>query len=422
MPDAAVPAPPFERTTLIGLLTIDLFARTSYGLCRTPVLPLWAASLGAGPAQVGAIGAAATLTGLVLKIPAGALSDVIGRAPLMWLGLSVFAFAPLAYPWVSVLALLFVLRVLHGCATALYSPASMAVAATVARDRRAEVLSWLSNTKIAASLAGAFLGGWLLKRASDSDGPTVAAFHDAWWIAASLGIAALIVGSFVLVRLRGSRFVPAKKGSFAQVGRGLRAAVTHRPLLLVSGVEGLQNTSVGMLEQFLPIYAVFVCGLDSFQAGVLFGVQSLSSVVCKPIFGRWSDRHGRRKPLVAGLWLCALPFFAMPLTVHFEVLLGLAFVFGLGEALVTSTASALAADVAHDAGLGAAMGAFGTIGDAGHAFGPLFCGWVLATFDDGAGDTTSSTGFRVAFWAIALAMALAAWGTTRLREPTATRE
>lgn len=408
-----------DRAAVVALLGTDFCARTSYGLCRTPLLPLWAAALGASPPEIGVVGAAATITGVVVKFPAGSLSDVIGRGPLLVLGLVVFALGPHLYPLASGIAALLVLRFFHGLATATYGPASMAAAVSLAGERRGEVLAWLSNTKIAGSLTGAFLGGWILTgilATHAGHAPTIATarFHTAWHVAAGLGGVALLLGLFVLRRSSLAE-APRKKGGWRKVARGLREAATNRTLLLVSSTEGLQNVSVGVLEQFLPLYAVLIAGLTPFQAGLLFAIQTGSAIVSKPLFGRLSDRRGRHGLLIAGMAACALPFAAIPWTSSFVALLLLAAVFGVGEALVTASAAALAADVAEHQGLGAAMGAFGTIGDIGHAAGPLLGGAMLAAFGwngESAGGAAEGA-FRSCFLIVAIAMALAALALVR---------
>ena len=64
---------PFLLLCLIG------FASFFCSYLRIPVLPLFAASLGAGPAQVGLINGAFMLTAGLLSIPGGLLSDRTGR-------------------------------------------------------------------------------------------------------------------------------------------------------------------------------------------------------------------------------------------------------------------------------------------------------------------------------------------------------
>jgi MFS family permease len=79
--------------------------------------------------------------------------------------------------------------------------------------------------------------------------------------------------------------------------------------------------------------------------------------------------------------LCAVSFGAIPLLQSFYLLLVTATVFGLGEALVTSSTAALVADICQERHFGTAMGTFGTIFDVGHAAGPIVAGLLLARMD-----------------------------------------
>jgi len=62
---------------------------------------------------------------------------------------------------------------------------------------------------------------------------------------------------------------------------------------------------------------------------------------------------------------------------NFALLLVVAGAFGFGEAVVTSSTTALVADVSQGKGLGAGMGLRGTIMDVGHAGGPLVAGLLI---------------------------------------------
>ena len=127
----------------------------------------------------------------------------------------------------------------------------------------------------------------------------------------------------------------------------------------------------------LPIYGVSV-GLNPGEVGLLFGVQGITSFFSKPIMGRVSDRVGRKPLILAGLCICAATFVLIPHATWFPALLLLSAGFGYGEAVVTSSTSAFVADLSELKTLGAGMGMQGTIGDIGHASGPLLAGFLIA--------------------------------------------
>lgn len=399
-------------TSLAGLCAVGFLARASYALARTPVLALFAVALGAGPEAVGLAVGISTVTGIFFKMPAGVISDVVGRSRMLLLGLCVFAFVPFAYLWIDNYSALLAVRFLHGFATAIYGPVSMAVVVAAAGARRAEGLAWFSTITIIGNLIGAPLGGWLLTAQAGDGNVTLAHFHVVYAVVAALGSGALLLALWVLRdRLND---VPANgQGALLAVWKRFRAGMGEilldRRVLLTSNMEGVQNLSVGALEAFLPVYAVVVCGFSPFHAGLLWAVQTVTTLAAKPLMGRWSDQRGRHGLLFWGMFLCAVPFALIPWTREFLLLLALSTVFGLGEALVTSSAAALVADLCGERGLGAAMGAFGTLFDIGHAAGPILAGALLAL--SGAQD------FRPAFAVIAALLVVAAlafrWGVTK---------
>lgn len=407
--DALVTSPNFplgkQKSDSIfnGLCAVGFLARFSYALARTPVLALFAASLGAGPEAIGFAVAISTITGIFFKMPAGVVADVLGKTRTLFLGLACFAFIPLAYLLVSTYEALVVVRFFHGFATAIYGPVSMAVIVGVAGGRRAEMLSWFSAVTIIGNLVGAPLGGFLLTRLAAAGLPQLMHFHLIYGVVAALGMASLLLALWVL-RGQGPEPPPQEGRTltavWSQFKAGVRQILLDRRILLTSNLEGVQNLSLGALEAFLPIYAVKLCGLSAFQAGLLWGVQVVATIASKPIMGRTSDRYGRQPLLFWGIFVCALPFALIPWFKDFGVLLCLAALFGLGEAVVTSSAAALVADFCQEDKLGAAMGTFGTIFDIGHAAGPLLAGALIGLW--GGAD------FRAPFAIIATLLILAA--------------
>jgi MFS family permease len=368
--------------TFTSLCSVGFLARFSYALARNPVLPLFALYLGAGPEAIGFAVGISTVTGIFFKMPSGALSDVIGRRKTLLMGLVVFGVMPFTYLLITDYALLIVIRFLHGLATAIYGPVAMAVVADIAGDKKGEWLSWFSSVTILGTLAGAPVGGFLLTYVTGSNGPGLHDFRLVFLLSGLAGAAALLLG---LVALRGKETVAPHPGVLKErLGRffsGIKEVVSDRRVVITSNMEGLQNLTVGALEAFLPVYAVKVAGLNEFQAGLLWGVQVLTTILSKPVMGRMSDRWGRKPIIVAGMVLCAGSFAAIPLLTSFYLLMVTALVFGLGEAFVTSSSAALVADVCHEKHFGAAMGTFGTIFDIGHASGPILAGLLIARFD-----------------------------------------
>ena len=124
----------------------------SYNLVRMPALAPFAESLGAGPVVVGFIVAASTFTGIFLKLPMGALSDIVSRRRLMLVGVLAFALPPFAYPLVTDLEILAGLRLIHGLATAVFTPLVLASIASMFPLNRGAALGWYHSSAQAGML------------------------------------------------------------------------------------------------------------------------------------------------------------------------------------------------------------------------------------------------------------------------------
>jgi len=351
------------------LCGVGIFCFLSYNLVRMPVLALFAQSLGAGPESIGLVVSISTLTGVLLKLPSGALSDIYGRRVLMRVGVIAFGLPPFLYPLIHDVEALTALRFVHGLATAIFAPSALATVAELYRERRGAALGTYTACTQAGALLGPVLGGWLVYAAG---------FSATFVTAGVFGCMGALV--FLLLRLEPPVPRVKEKGLqpvLADMWKGFHIVVQNTRVLVTGATDGAKMIGNGALMAFLPIYAVSI-GLNPGEAGLLFGVQGVTSFLSKPAMGRASDRIGRKPLIVAGLLICAATFVAIPYTQSLPLLLVLAAGFGFGEAVVTSSTSAFVADVSELETLGAAMGMQGTISDIGHASGPILAGLLIA--------------------------------------------
>ena len=375
------------KSGFFGICASGFLAKASYALARTPVLALFAASFGVGPEAIGFAVAISTVTGIFCKMPAGVISDIIGRYLTMLVGLLFFAFIPFLYLLVDSYNSLLLVRFLHGFATAIYGPVIMAVVIDMAGERRGELLSTFSSVTIIGNLIGAPLGGFLLTHLAGGGEQELAHYHMIYGIVAALGMVSLITGIWACRDLRAKdNKIRLERVTLSAVFQhffhSLKNILTDRRIIFTSNMEGVQNLSVGAMEAFMPIYMVIVLGYSEFQAGLLWGVQIFVTIIAKPLMGKISDRHGRSPLLFWGMFVLAVPFAMIPWFSNFYLLVCLAAIFGLGEAIVSSSAAALVADFCREDNIGSAMGVFGTLYDVGHASGPMLAGILIGLSSD----------------------------------------
>jgi MFS family permease len=314
----------------------------------------------------------------------------------MLIGLLFFAFMPFTYLLVKDYNLLIIIRFVHGLATAIYGPVSMAVVADIAGTKKGEMLSWFSSVTIIGNLLGAPLGGFILHRAPGAADPSLIDFQYAYLASGFAGLLSLILAIGVLRGDKSREDGKKLKQAFSEFISGIKEVVSDKRVAITSAMEGLQSMTVGALEAFLPVYAVKVAGLNEFQAGILWGVQVVTTILSKPLMGKTSDKYGRKPLITVGLLTCAASFALIPVFKGFYLLMLASALFGLGEALVTSSGAAFVADLCKEKHFGTAMGTFGTIFDVGHAAGPILAGFLLAHH-----------GYLFSFWTMSAAVVTA---------------
>jgi DHA1 family multidrug resistance protein-like MFS transporter len=385
------------RGALVRLCAAGFVAYASYAICRSPLLPLFARELGAGPSLTGVIVGASTVTGVFLKLPAGVLSDQLGRRPLLLAGALVFAIMPITYLAVGSLALLVALRVVHGSATAIFGPVASATVSDLApSDQRGAWMSLYATAQGTGQALGPVVAGYLI---------AAGRFDLAFMAAAVVGLATPIMVA---------RWLPAAQSSRAPIRwvafkAGLTEVAGHRLVLVTSAAHAAQFVINGALNAFLPLYGRDVVGLTAAQLGWLFGLQTLTTLAVRPLIGSLSDRAGRRGVIVAGLITCSVAVFAMAASDRGALIAAAIVVYATGVATTTAATRAYITDLTPRARYGAAHGVFGTIYDVGDALGPIGAGFVVAAF----GYTTLFRVLTIIGVSMAVAFALATRGSGR---------
>ena len=160
---------------------------------------------------------------------------------------------------------------------------------------------------------------------------------------------------------------------------GIGDVARNRLVLVTSGAQAAQSILNGALNAFLPLYGRDIVGLTTPQLGWLFGMQTVTTLAVRPVFGMLSDRAGRRWVIVLGLTVCSTAVLAMSRATDLWALVSAVIAYAADVATTTAATSAYITDVTHRARYGAAHGVFGTIYDVGDALGPIAAGLLVAT-------------------------------------------
>lgn len=134
-------------------------------------------------------------------------------------------------------------------------------------------------------------------------------------------------------------------------------------------------TGVGIVVPLLPVYAHDL-GAGGVYIGLIFGAFSLSRTVFLPIFGRRSDRSGRKPYIVIGMGGYTLISFAFMWAGSVESLIFVRFIQGIASAMIMPVTQAYVGDITPEDREGTTMGYFNMSTFIGLSIGP-FVGGIL---------------------------------------------
>jgi MFS family permease len=146
-------------------------------------------------------------------------------------------------------------------------------------------------------------------------------------------------------------------------------------LSAVSQAGLVNNLNDGMAWGLLPIYYA-TAGLSFSQIGMLAAIYPGVWGIGQLLTGSWSDRIGRKKLIVAGLFVQTTGIALIALTTTFSSWVTAAVILGAGTALVYPTLLAAVGDEAHPAWRATSLGVYRFWRDAGFAVGAIVTGIV----------------------------------------------
>jgi len=173
----------------------------------------------------------------------------------------------------------------------------------------------------------------------------------------------------------------------------------HRSVWALGFVSLCMDTSSEMIHALLPVFLVGGLGVSAFVLGLIEGGAEATASLLKIVSGAWSDRWGKRKPLIVlGYGLAALTKPLFPLAQSAWAVLAARLLDRVGKGIRGAPRDALVADVTPAAHRGAAYGLRQSLDTVGAFLGPLIAiGLMLGLAFD----------VRAVFWAACVPALLA---------------
>jgi MFS family permease len=342
-------------------------------MSKNPVLNPFAESLGTPEAYMGFIAAASTIPGILISIPAGSLSDILGRKKILLVSSIVFASAPFLYIFISSWLQLLLIRFYHGFATATFIPVARAFISENYPSKKGERISLFTSATIIGRGLAPFLGGVIL----------LITFMNYHILYLTVGIIGSIT-IFLTTTLFNEKTLVSKDSFLAEDKNKptytLSKLLRNFSIMITSTTEAVTRYVYGALEFFLIGYFLNIAHLDLSTVGVIMSFQLILIPIFTPFIGWLSDKIGRTIPVVIGLAIGGLSVLTIPFTTQFLPLLIISIIYGFGFSMVISSTPALVSDLTPKDYFGASMGILATIMDVGQMLGPIITGIMIAFF------------------------------------------
>lgn len=259
-----------------------------------PLAPLYSLALGASPAVIGVVIAAAFLFPLFLAIPAGSLVDRYGSRGILLAGSLLVGLSPFLVPLYPGFAALGLVQVLGGLGQLLAVVAAQSYVATLGGGRaREQNFGWYSTFISVGQLIGPLLAGLAVD---------LLGFEAAFAIS---GVCATLAVGLVVRLRQPAREVSSEPHHFptpAQMGRLLRNPGVQLALL----VSGTIMIPLMGYQSFLPAY-LDLLAYPATMIGAVLSFRALVTIAVRPFMPRIiSAFGGRLRTLIATTTMCAI--------------------------------------------------------------------------------------------------------------------
>ena len=350
------PPQPSLATKSFLLLCVGVFLGYANQWVLTPIIPLYVQHLGGSAFVAGLALLAFAIPSFTVRPFVGALSDRWSAAGVLAVGLACLAAGTLLI-LVPMLVMLFVGSIVRGLGWAGVNTGGYTTLASAApATRRGEAAGYYSSVTTSVSIIFPALGLWLM---------SAAGFQSVFIV--SMLLAALGV-PVALILMRGE---PPRAAAAAAEAGAAATSLIERGVLLATALNLCSTLAAPSVMAFLPLYAQ---SLGIGNIGWFYVLAGVTSMLIRPVLGKKSDAIGRGPAILIGLSAQLLGFALIVLANGIALILAGGFFVAVGQAMIGSTTTALAMDLANPQSRGRSMASFSISFQIGAGVGAIISG------------------------------------------------
>jgi MFS family permease len=329
-----------------------------------PTLPLFVTERDGDQVDVGLVISIFTISALLIRPFAGKALDSIGRMPILVVGLAIFFLSVSGYYWMTTVALVLVVRFIHGIGWGIATTTYGTIASDlIPAQRRGEGMGYFGMFGNLAMALGPMFGLWLV----ESSG-----YGWLFAISALLTVAALLMSKFVKV----SEPIKAEKPAASAPAHSAVSGLVEKKALFPSLLALLFGVTYGGIVSFITLFGQEV---HIANVGLFFLFNAVSLMLVRPFAGKLFDQKGHVWVLIPGALIAGIGLAVLSFSTSAVGLALAAVLFGAGFGAVQPSLQAWTINRVEPGRRGAANGTFFSAFDLGIGMGAMVLGAVAKT-------------------------------------------
>lgn len=353
-----------ERLVMVCVSTVLVMA--GQGVV-SPVLPLFARSLGVSAAAVGLTLGVFGFARMVLNVPLGILSDRYGRRLLLVSGPLVTAAGMAGSGMAGGIADLLAWRLLAGAGSAMYMTGAQLYLVDISTPRnRARFIGTNQAALLTGVAVGPAIGGLVAERYG---------LRMPFFVVGASAVVATVYAWLRLPETVHRRDSTVAEEDTPRPRREWLAFALSRDFVAVAAVTmAIFSIRTGARGTLMPLLAVSRFDMTPASLGGVFTVAAVVGLVLVPPAGWATDRFGRKRTIVPSGFVSAAGILVMAAAPSPAALLAGIVVTAIGTGIAGPAPAAYAGDIAPPHLRGMAMGLYRSAGDVGFVVGPPLLG------------------------------------------------
>ena len=351
-----------EQKTIWNKSFVSLFFTSmalNMGMFMTnSILSIYANSLGATESTIGLLMGGFAITSIVFRVISAPLMDTYNRKYIVASATFILFIAFFGFSIAKSVHMLFVFRLLQGCAMAFGNACCLAmVSDMLPKEKYASGIGYYSLAQVVCQAAGPSFGLFM-----------VGAFG--FPVTFAVTAVVMLIAAFLALQIK-NNFIRTKKLEFSL--KSIVAKDAALPALMML----MLSAGASSVSYFLILFSE-TRGVPNI--GLFFTVLALVMLLSRPLAGKLDDRYGSVKTTVPALFCAIASFYMIGSSWTLFAFLISAAVYALGFGASSIAAQALAMKSVPGERRGAASSMYYVGMDLGYLFGAMICGNIAQSF------------------------------------------